>query len=210
MLLPVCSFHDGGDGRSLVWRNIESAASCLEGEGADTFENDALAAVVEEGTGFNRVELLLFLKRFAVRADLSTAIEDFDFGFLVAVGLSLCVNDSIMCCHCHSPANGGGAKMRAGFKITRETCHPAATPHRAGDRPRRSVGRYTSRCLHLRKCCRLRCRPPPWHARGFAQSGVNFSQQNTDRWPDRGAVHRTSLAKVPPHTLCALRKSSRF
>jgi hypothetical protein len=83
----------------LVWRSIESTASCLEGEGADAFEDAALVAVVEEAAGFDRVELLLFLKRFAVRADLGAAIEDFDFVFLVAIGLSLCVNDSIMCCH---------------------------------------------------------------------------------------------------------------
>jgi hypothetical protein len=72
----------------------------LESEGADAFDDVAFeAAVVEEVPGFDRAEPLLFSGRFAMRDDLRTLFADFGFGLLVAMWPSLCVNDSIMCCH---------------------------------------------------------------------------------------------------------------
>jgi hypothetical protein len=72
----------------------------LNGEGADAFDDAAFeAAAVEEAAGFVRAETLLLAGRFAVRDDLRTAFADFDFGLLVAMWLSSCVNNSIMCCH---------------------------------------------------------------------------------------------------------------
>src|SRR6202171_4207511 len=73
----------------LGWRSIASTASCLEGEGADGFDDAAFdVAAVEEAAGFDRTESLLLAERLAVRDDLRSAFTDFDFGFLVAMWLS--------------------------------------------------------------------------------------------------------------------------
>jgi len=72
----------------------------LEGEGADAFDDAVFeAAAIEEAAGFVRAKKLALAGRFAVRDDLCTAFADLDFDFPVAMRLSLCANDSIMCCH---------------------------------------------------------------------------------------------------------------
>jgi hypothetical protein len=62
------------------------------------------------GTGFDEADLRdragadgadagVFAERFAGDEVLRADFAGFDFGFVVAIGLFLCVNDSIMGCH---------------------------------------------------------------------------------------------------------------
>src|SRR5882757_3366781 len=53
------------------WRSIARTASCLEGEGADAFDDAVFeAAAIEEAAGFVRAKKLALAGRFAVRDDL--------------------------------------------------------------------------------------------------------------------------------------------
>jgi hypothetical protein len=49
--------------------------------------------------GSDRAGVLPLADRFAGRDDLRDVLAGFDFGLLVAIWLSRCVNDSIKCCH---------------------------------------------------------------------------------------------------------------
>jgi hypothetical protein len=51
------------------------------------------------GAGFDGVDTRFFVDRFAEEEVLRADFVGFDFGFVVAIRLFLCVNDSIMCCH---------------------------------------------------------------------------------------------------------------
>src|ERR1700716_4028651 len=68
------------------WRSIASTASCLEGEGADAFDDAVFeAAAIEEAASLDRAETFLLARRFALLDDLRTAFADFGFGLLVAI-----------------------------------------------------------------------------------------------------------------------------
>src|ERR1700737_4295802 len=80
--------------------SIVSTADCLDDEAAAGFDEAVFEeAALVAAAGFNRVGTALLAGRFAARDDLRLAFAVFDFDLLVAIWLSLGINDSIMCCH---------------------------------------------------------------------------------------------------------------
>jgi len=77
--------------------SIFSTADCLDDDDFDdaVFEAAVLVAVV----AVDRAGTPLLAGRFTLRNDLRAVFADFDFDLLVAIGLSLGINDSIKCCH---------------------------------------------------------------------------------------------------------------
>jgi hypothetical protein len=72
----------------------------LDDEDAGDFADAAfeVAALVAAG-GFGRAVTLLLAGCIAVRDDLRAVFAGLDFDLVVAIWLSLGINDSIMCCH---------------------------------------------------------------------------------------------------------------
>jgi hypothetical protein len=69
-------------------------------EDADDFDDGACeAAAVVAAVDFDRVGTAPFTECFVVQDDLPAVFAGFDFDLLVAIWLSLGVDDSIMCCH---------------------------------------------------------------------------------------------------------------
>src|ERR1700730_8601288 len=80
--------------------SIFSTADCLDDEEAGDFDDTAFEVVaVDEAGGFDRTAAPLLAERFAVRDDLRAVFAGFGFDLLMAIWLSLGINDSIMCCH---------------------------------------------------------------------------------------------------------------
>ena len=79
--------------------SIFSTVDCLDDEGADDFDEAVFEAAPDAGVGFALAGALPLVGRFAVRDDLRAVLVDFAFDLLVAIWLSLGINDSIMCCH---------------------------------------------------------------------------------------------------------------
>ena len=79
--------------------SIFSTVDCLDGDDADDFDEAVFEAAPNAAAGFALAETLLLAGRFAVRDDLRAVFVDFAFVLLVAIWLSLGINDSIMCCH---------------------------------------------------------------------------------------------------------------
>jgi hypothetical protein len=72
----------------------------LEDEDAGDFDDTAFEVVaVDEAGGFDRAAAPRLAGRFAVRDDLRAVFAGFDLDLLMAIWLSLGINDSIMCCH---------------------------------------------------------------------------------------------------------------
>ena len=85
--------------------SIFSTADCFDDEDAGDFDDAAFeTAALVAAVGFDRVGTLLLAGCFTVRDDLRAVFADFDFDLLVAIWLSLGINDSITCWHCHEPA----------------------------------------------------------------------------------------------------------
>jgi hypothetical protein len=90
----------------------------LEDDGAVAFGGAAFEPLpFDEAAGFDRAGTLLLAGRFDAREDLRDVFADFDFDLLVAIWLSVCLSDSIKCCHRHDPADNlagwdGGEKTR--------------------------------------------------------------------------------------------------
>jgi hypothetical protein len=61
-----------------------------------------------DGAGFDGAGTRFFASRFAEEEVLRADFASFDFGLVMAICLSLCVNDSILCCHWRSPADRAG------------------------------------------------------------------------------------------------------
>jgi hypothetical protein len=57
---------------------------------------------------FAPADTRLLVGRFTARVGLRAAFAAFDFGLLIGIWLYPCVNDSIMCCHWHGPADRDG------------------------------------------------------------------------------------------------------
>jgi hypothetical protein len=80
--------------------SIFRTADCLDDEDAGDFDDAAFDTVTSVAAmGFGRAGALLLMGRFTLRDDLRAVFADFDFDRLVAIGLSLGINDSIKCCH---------------------------------------------------------------------------------------------------------------
>jgi hypothetical protein len=80
--------------------NIFSTVDCLDEEEAGDFDDAAFeAAALVAAAGFDRAGTLLLAGCFTVRGDLRAVFAGFDFDLLVAIWLSLWINDSIMRCH---------------------------------------------------------------------------------------------------------------
>jgi hypothetical protein len=56
-------------------------------------------ASLPDGAGFDGAGTRFFAGRFAEGEVLRADFARFDFGLVMAIGLFLCGNDSIMCCH---------------------------------------------------------------------------------------------------------------
>src|SRR3984957_17900439 len=75
--------------------SIFSTVDCLDNEGADDFDEAVFEAAPDAAAGFTLAETLLLAGRFAARDDLRAVLVDFAFDLLVAIWLSLGINDSI-------------------------------------------------------------------------------------------------------------------
>jgi hypothetical protein len=96
--------------------SIFSTADCLDDEDAGDFDKAAAfeAAVLVAAVGFGRAGALLLTGRFTLRDDLRAVFANFDFDRLVAIGLSLGINDSIKCCHRPDPAKRRAGREKSG------------------------------------------------------------------------------------------------
>jgi hypothetical protein len=80
--------------------SIFSTADCLEDEDAGDFDDAAFEVAALVGAVlFGRAGTLLLARCFVVRDDLRAVLDGFVFDLLVAIWLSLGINNSIMCCH---------------------------------------------------------------------------------------------------------------
>jgi hypothetical protein len=61
-----------------------------------------------DGAGFDGADTRFFADSLAGDEVLRADFPSFDFGLVMAICLSLCVNDSILCCHWRSPADRAG------------------------------------------------------------------------------------------------------
>jgi hypothetical protein len=79
--------------------SIFSTADCLDDEDAGDFDEAVFAAALVAAAGFDRAGTALLAGRFAGRDDLRVVFAGFEFDLVVAIWLSLGINDSIMCWH---------------------------------------------------------------------------------------------------------------
>jgi hypothetical protein len=108
--------------------SIFSTADCLDDEDAGDFNEAAFeTAALVEAVGFDRGGTLLLATRLTLRDDLRAVFADFDFDLLVVIWLSLGINDSILCWHCHEPAEVVIAGGRDQSDL--EDKYASVTPH---------------------------------------------------------------------------------
>jgi hypothetical protein len=106
-------------------RSIASTADCLDDPASIAFDG---AGLNEADFGFNAgtddFDATLegtrtLVGRFAGCPDLRALFTGLDLSFLVAIFALLCLNDSITCCHRHSPADKVGRALRRRALLTR-------------------------------------------------------------------------------------------
>jgi hypothetical protein len=108
--------------------SIFSTADCFDDEDAGDFDDAAFeTAALVAAVGFDRIGTLLLAGCLTVRDDLRAVFADFDFDLLVAIWLSLGINDSIGCWHCHEPAEVAIAGGRDQSNLEDE--YASVTPH---------------------------------------------------------------------------------